>query len=87
MAFSEENWAELAFAKASGIVTWDAPVSYWPILFLPVASNSPRSLCESLLDPASISFLKRRVLERVRKKTQVARTMQAISGAQLFEGR
>ena len=46
---------------------WD--VSYWPILFLPVPGNSPRSLCESLLDPASISFLKRRVLGCVSKKT------------------
>ena len=73
-ANSEMAWAELAFAKTSRIVTWDAPVSYWPILFLPVSSNSPRSLCESSLDPASISFLRRRVLESVSKKTQVART-------------
>ena len=27
----EGNWAELAFAMTSGIVTGDAPVSYWPI--------------------------------------------------------
>ena len=34
----------------SGIVTGDALVSYWPVVF-PVPSNSPRSLCESNLGP------------------------------------
>lgn len=28
---------------------WDAPVSYWPIIFLHVSYNSPRSLCKSEL--------------------------------------
>ena len=31
---NEKEWVELAFAKTFGIVTWDAPVSYWPIFFL-----------------------------------------------------
>ena len=31
MISREEKWAELAFAKISGIVTGDAPVSYWTI--------------------------------------------------------
>ena len=38
----EGNWAELAFTKASGIVTGDALVSYWPISF-PVPSSLPSS--------------------------------------------
>ena len=33
-------------AIVSGIVTLDAPVSYWPV-FPPVPSNNPRPLCES----------------------------------------
>ena len=33
-------------AVVSGIVTGDGAVSYWCI-FLPVPSNSPRSLCKS----------------------------------------
>ena len=41
-----------AIAIVSGMVTGDALVSYWPI-FLPVPSNSPRSLCESELGPVS----------------------------------
>ena len=32
----EENWAELAFAKTSGVATVDAPVSYWPV-YTPLA--------------------------------------------------
>ena len=41
------DWAELAFAKTSGIVTgWDALVSYW-LVFFPVPGNSPRRLCDS----------------------------------------
>ena len=39
------NWAELIFPKTSGIVTSDVSVIYWPI-FVPVPSNSPRSLCD-----------------------------------------
>ena len=35
----------------SGIVTWDAPVSYWPIFSVP--SISPRSLSKSF---ASVSL-------------------------------
>ena len=46
---TRRNWAEVTFAKTSGIVTGDAPVSYWPIF--PVPSNSPRSLCEGCLCP------------------------------------
>ena len=42
----EGNWAELAFAKASVIVTGDALVSYWPLSF-PVPTKDPKSLCES----------------------------------------
>lgn len=37
--------AEMPPAIVSGIVTGNAPVSYWPIFF-PVPSNCPRSLCE-----------------------------------------
>lgn len=29
----KQNWAELNGAKTSGIVTGEAPVSYWPIFF------------------------------------------------------
>ena len=36
----EKNWAELAFAKTSGILTGDAPVSYWPIQFNSIQFNS-----------------------------------------------
>ena len=39
--------AEMRPAIVSGIVTENAPVSYWPIIF-PVPSNSLRSLCERL---------------------------------------
>ena len=35
-----------------GIVTGDAPVSYWPNV------NSPTSLCDGYLGPVSLSFLK-----------------------------
>ena len=38
--------AEMRRAIVSGIVTGDAPVSYWPIFFR-VPSNGPRSLCKS----------------------------------------
>ena len=48
------------FAKTSGIITGDAPVSYRPI-FSRLPSDSPRSLRESLLSPASVSFLKGRM--------------------------
>ena len=34
----------------SGIVTGDAPFSYWP--FFSVPSNTPRSLCESAQAPS-----------------------------------
>ena len=50
-------------AIVSGMVTKDAPVSYWPIFFR-VPSNSPRSLCKSSLGPDSLSFLKWRVVEK-----------------------
>ena len=32
----EGNWAQLTFAKTSGIVKGDAPVCYWPITLSPV---------------------------------------------------
>ena len=41
----------------SGIVTEDAPFSYWPIFF-PVPFSNPRSLCESQHGPVSFCFLK-----------------------------
>ena len=47
-----ETGAETQPAVSSG----NAPVNYWSI-FPPVPSNSPRSLCESQLDPISLSFL------------------------------
>ena len=37
--------AEMRPAIVSGMVTGDAPASYWSI-FLPVPSNCPRGLCE-----------------------------------------
>ena len=37
--------ATMCPAIVSGIVTGDAPVSYWAIF--PVPTNSPKSLCES----------------------------------------
>ena len=49
------NGAEMRPAIVSGIVTGDAPVSYWPI-FLPVPGNCPTSLCKSELDPVSSRF-------------------------------
>ena len=51
--------AEKCPAIASGIVTGEASVDYWPIFF-PVPRNSPRSLCESQLDPVFFYFLKQR---------------------------
>ena len=56
----EGKWRGVCPAIVSGIVTGDAPVSYWPIVF-PIASNSPTSLCETKIDPVSFSFLKWRV--------------------------
>ena len=47
-------------AIVSGIVTGDAPFSYWP-MFLPDPSNTPRILRESLLSPVLFSFLKWRI--------------------------
>ena len=46
--FRNENTAgtEMRPAIVSGIVTSDVPVSYW-LIFYPLPSNSPRSLCES----------------------------------------
>ena len=38
--------AEMRHAVVSGVVTGHVPVSYW-LIFYPVPSNSPRSLCES----------------------------------------
>ena len=45
--FSNEKGTgtEMRPAIVSGLVTGDAPISYWPI-FYPVPSNSPRSLCK-----------------------------------------
>ena len=37
--------AEIPPAIVSGIVTGKAPVCYW-LIFFPVSSNSPRSLCD-----------------------------------------
>ena len=47
-------------ATLSGIVTGNALVSHWPIIF-PVPSYSPRSLFENRIDPVSFSFLKWRI--------------------------
>ena len=47
--------AEMRPAIKSGILTTDAPLSYWPMCF-PVPINSPRSLCESKLGPVSFSW-------------------------------
>ena len=44
----------------SGMVTGDAPVSYWSF-FSSVPHNNLRSLCESLLDPVSFPFFKWRI--------------------------
>ena len=52
--------AEMCPAIVSGIVTGEVPVSYWPN-FSPVSDNSPRSLCESELEPVSLSLLKWRM--------------------------
>ena len=54
------NFTELAYAKISGIVNGDAPVSYWSIFF-PIPSDGSRSLCESWLEPLYFSFLKWRM--------------------------
>ena len=44
--FRKEKRTGAEIAIVSGIVTGDAPVSYW-LIFFPVPSNSPSSLCES----------------------------------------
>ena len=49
---------EMHPAIVAGIVTGDVPVSYW-LIFFPVPSNSPSSLCESQPDPVSFFFLQR----------------------------
>ena len=46
-----ENGAEMNLAGVSGIVTGEAPVSYWPV-FPPIPRDSPRSLC----DPVPLFF-------------------------------
>ena len=38
--------AEMRPTIDSGLVTGDAPVSYWPTFFL-VRSNNPKSLCKT----------------------------------------
>ena len=53
----KETGAEMRAAIFSGIVTGDAPFSYWP-MFLPDPSNRPRILHESELSPVLFSFLK-----------------------------
>ena len=47
-------------ASVTGIVTGDVAVSYWP-LFVSLATNIPRSLCESFLDPVSVLVVKWRI--------------------------
>ena len=42
----ERTGTEMRPAIVSGIVTGDASVNYW-LIFYPVPSNSPKSLCES----------------------------------------
>ena len=51
-------------AIACGIVTWDAPVSYWS-MFFPVPYNSPRSLGESQFGPVFFSFLMWRMFNEI----------------------
>ena len=63
--------AEISDAIVSGIVTGDAPVSYWPIFFR-VPSNSPRRLCESKLDPVYFSFLNCRICWTYQTSAQTA---------------
>ena len=63
--------AEISDAIASGIVTGDAPLSYWPIFFR-VPSNNPRTLCESKLDPVYFSFLNWRICWTYQTSAQTA---------------
>ena len=56
----EENWAELAFAKISGIVMGIRQSAVDQFTFL-VLTNSPISLCKSQLHSVSFSFLKWRI--------------------------
>ena len=46
----KETGAEMPAASVYGMVTGDAPGSYWPIFF-PVPNNRTRNLCERLLGP------------------------------------
>ena len=55
--------AEMRPAIVSGIVTQDAPFSYWPIFF-PVPSNNPRSLRESQHGPVSFVSLSGELLSK-----------------------
>ena len=57
---SSETENETGAETQPAVVSGNAPVNYRSI-FPPVPSNSPRSLCESQLDPISLSFLKWRM--------------------------
>ena len=45
LVYEKRTGAEMRHAITSGIVTGDAPVSYWSVCS-PVPSNSPRGLCK-----------------------------------------
>ena len=57
---TSETENETGAETQPAVVSGNAPVSYWSI-FSPVRCNSPRSLCESQLDPISLPFLKWRM--------------------------
>ena len=67
MISREEKWAELAFAKNSGIVIGDAPVSYWSIFPL-----SPVTVPEVFAKVNSAQLYQHNLLGTVRKVTLAA---------------
>ena len=51
---TSETENETGAEKQPAVGSGNAPVSWWSI-FPPVPTNNPRSLCESQLDPISLS--------------------------------